>query len=66
MQTIFENKNKGGNGRRINSIGTVICVGRVGDYMEGKFIREFRDRRDKIWISRRIFVRIKKEVWRRR
>lgn len=66
MQTIFENENKGGNGRRINSIDTVICAGRVGDYMEGKFIREFRDRRDRIWISRRIFVRIKKGVRRRR
>ena len=44
----------------------IICVGRASRYIEEKYFRRFRGRRSDICGSRGIFVRTKKEVWRRR
>jgi len=43
-------------------MGIVLCARRISEHIERKCIRKFRNRRDRIWISRRIFVEIKKEV----
>ena len=62
MQIIFENKDEEGNSGRTNSMGSIIYVERISRCMEGNFVRGFRNRRNRIWISRGIFVGIKKEV----
>jgi len=44
----------------------IIYVGRISKYVEEEFVGEFRIRRSRIWVSGRIFVGIKKGVWRMR
>jgi len=53
MQIIFEDKNKGNNSIRTNSMDRVIYRGWIGECVEGEFIRGFRIRRSIIWIRRR-------------
>jgi len=65
MQIVLENEDEKGNSRRTNLIGLVICARGISRCIEGKFIREFGKQKSRIWVSRRIFVRIKKRVWRR-
>ena len=43
----------------------VIYIGRISRCVEGKFVGRFKIRRSKILIGKKIFVRIKKEIWRR-
>ena len=66
MQTIFKNEDERDNGKRTNSMVFIIYVGRISKYVEEEFVGEFRIRRSRIWISGRIFVGIKKGVWRMR
>ena len=42
-------------------MGIVICVEKIGRCVEGKFIRRFVIKGDRIWISRRVFVRAQKK-----
>ena len=43
-------------------MGFIICIRRISRYMKRKFTREFRNRKSRIWVSRRIFAGIKKGV----
>ena len=61
MQVIPENEDERSNSGRIDPMSVIICIRRIGRCMERKFIGIFRDRRSRIWVSRRIFVRVKKE-----
>ena len=46
-------------------MGVNICIRRIGRYLEGKFVRGNRSKRDIVYISRRFLIRTKKGVWRR-
>ena len=41
-------------------MGIILCARSISKYMERKYIREFRNRRSRVWISRRVFVGVKK------
>ena len=43
-------------------MGSVICVKRISRCVERKLIGRFGSRESRIWISRVIFVRTKKEI----
>ena len=66
MQTILENKDERSNGRRAGSMDTIIYTERISRYVKRECVKRFGDRRTRTQVSRRIFGRIKKEVWRRR
>ena len=66
MQTILENKDERSHYGGTDSMNSVICIGRISRCMEGKCIKRFGGRRSGIWVSRGIFVRTEKRVWRRR
>jgi len=44
----------------------ILCTRSISRYIEKEYIREFKNRRSKVWISRRVFVGVKKGVWRKR
>ena len=58
MLVIFKDKNKRSNSGRTNSMNIIIYTRWISRCMEGEFVRRLG--------SRRIFVGIKKRVWRRR
>ena len=58
MLVIFKNKNKRSNSGRTNSMNIIIYTRWISRCMEEEFVRRLG--------SRRIFVGIKKRVWRRR
>jgi len=66
MQTIFEDEDERSNGKRAGSMDTIIYTERISRCVKRECVRRFGDRRTRIQVSRRIFGRIKKEVWRRR
>ena len=66
MQVILENKDERSNSRKTDLMGVIICTRRIDRCMERKVIGRFRDRRSRIWVSRGIFVGVKKGVQRRR
>ena len=45
---------------------SVVCARRISKCVEGEYIRRFGNRRNRVWISGRILVGIKKGVWIRR
>ena len=59
MQTIFEDEDKKSNLRRVDTIDIIIYTGRVNRCMKEKYIRRFRIGKNRTWISREVFVRIK-------
>jgi len=61
MQNILKNKNERSYCGETDLMGSVICVGRISRCMERKYIRRFGNRRNRVWISGRILVRVKKE-----
>ena len=44
IQVVYKNKNERASSRRTNSVGIVICAGKVSRYMERECLKEFRDR----------------------
>ena len=66
MWTILGNEDERSYSGGTDSIGSVICIGRIGRYMEREYIRRFRNERNRVWISGGIFTRVKKGVQRRR
>ena len=48
MQTIFENEDERGDGRRAGVLDFVTCVGRVSGYLEREFNEGTRGRRNGI------------------
>ena len=66
MQVIFENENKRDVGGRTNLIDTIICIGEISRYIEGKSVGEFEIRGSRIWINKRVFVGTKEKIWKRR
>ena len=66
MQTIFEDEDEKSNGKRAGSMDTIIYTERVSRCVKRECVRRFRDRRTRIQVSKGIFGRIKKGVWRRR
>ena len=66
MQAILENEDKKSYSGRVDSIGFIICVREVSRCVERKYTRRFENRRSRVWISRKIFVGVKKGVWMRR
>ena len=66
MQIIFEDKDKKYNYKTTDIIDIIIYTKRVNKYVKEKHIGRFGDRRDRIQVSRGIFVGIKKRIWRRR
>ena len=66
MQTISEDEDEKSNSGGTNPMDLVICIGKVSRYVKGKYVGRFGGRRNRIQISREIFGRIKKRVWRRR
>ena len=47
-------------------MGIILYTRRISKCVEREYIREFRNRRSRVWISRRVFIGVKKGVWRRR
>ena len=66
MQTIFEDESERDNSKETNSMDTIIYVERISGYIEREFIRRSENKKGRIWIGQRIFVGVKKEVWRER
>ena len=66
MQVIFENEDERSNSRESSTINTIICIERISRCMKGKFVKGLRIRRSRIWISRKVFIRIKERIWKRR
>ena len=66
MQVIFENEDERSNSRESSTINTIICIERISRYMKEKFVKGLRIRRSRIWISRKVFIRIKERIWKRR
>lgn len=62
MQNILKDENERSYCRETDLMGSVICIGRISRYIERKYIQRFGNRRSRVWISRRIFVRVKKRV----
>jgi len=48
MQTIHKNEDERGNSGRADSMGIVVCVGRVSGCMERKYVGRFGGRRNGI------------------
>jgi len=48
MQTIHKNKDERGDGRRTDSIGIVVCTGRVSEYIERKYVGRLGGKRNGI------------------
>ena len=47
-------------------MGIIIYTGEICRCVKGKLVKRLRSRKNRIWISRGIFARIKKRVWERR
>jgi len=61
MQVISENENERSNSGRTNSMDFVVCIGRISRCMEEEYARGFESRRSRVYISRRIFLELKRE-----
>ena len=66
MQVIFENEDERSNSRESSTINTIICIERISRCMKEKIVKGLRIRRSRIWISRKVFIRIKERIWKRR
>ena len=49
----------------VSSVDFDIYTRRISRYLEIEYIGKYKSRRTKIYINRRFFGRIKKEVWKR-
>jgi len=45
-------------------MGTIIYIKGIGRHIEERLVRGLGNKRSRIWVSRGILVRAKKEVWR--
>ena len=63
MQIMLKDENERNISRRTNSIDLVIYAERISRCLERELVRRFRIREGRIWISRRVFVRVKEEIW---
>jgi len=54
-------KDKRSNNKRTDPIDTIICTERIGRCIEEEFFRSFGIGRSRIWISKRILLKLKKE-----
>ena len=61
MQIIFEDEDERSNSRGTNSMGIIIYEEKIGWYLEEKLVGKLEIREIRIWVSRRIFVRVKKK-----
>ena len=66
MQIILENKNGRSYSREADLMGFIICAREISRCIEEKYIRRFGGKRSGIWVSRGIFVRTEKRVWKKR
>jgi len=66
MSIINQNKDERSNSGEADSMGIVICVGRISRCLEIKHIRGFRSRIIGIQDCGGIFDKYKERVWRRR
>ena len=66
MQVVFKDEDEGSSGRRTDLMDLIICIRRIGRYLERKCVGRFGDRRSRIQVCRGIFGKNKEEVWRRR
>jgi len=57
----YMDKDKRSNNKRTDPIDTIICTGRIGRCIEEEFFRSFRIGRSRIWVSKRILLKLKKE-----
>lgn len=57
----YMDKDKRSNNKRTDPIDTIICTGRIGRCIEEEFLRSFGIGKSRIWVSKRILLKLKKE-----
>ena len=57
----YMDEDKRSNNKRIDPIDTIIYTGRIGRCIEEEFFRSFGIGRSRIWVSKRILLKLKKE-----
>ena len=57
----YMDKDKRSNNKRTDPIDTIICTERIGRCIEEEFFRSFEIGRSRIWVSKRILLKLKKE-----
>ena len=62
MQIIYQNKNERCGSRRTDTVDAIICVGRIGRYLEGECNGRFGKWKFKLYNSRRISGRFERRV----
>jgi len=63
MQVVYQNEDERSDSRETNSIGIIICIGRVSRYLEGKYFGGLGSRRIGLYNSRRISSRSEEGIW---
>ena len=66
MKIIYQDKNERYNNRGVNSVGIVVCVGRVSRHLKEKYFGRLREWKSIICNSVRISNGFKKIIWQRR
>ena len=66
MQTVYMHEDEEGTSGEANSMGVVICAGRVSRHLEEEHVGGPGGRTIRIQDSRRILDRYKRGVWKRR
>lgn len=59
IQALYKNEDKRCDNREADSIGVVICIKRVSQYLEEKCIGKLRSKNTRIYNSREAFSRLK-------
>jgi len=53
MQVVHKNENKRDISRKADTMNSNICIGRIGKYFEGEYVKEFENKRIEVSNSRR-------------